>query len=576
MATRTVVVSGSVLTGDVTLSGVTFASSAETIAGTVDNKAITPEGLASAQSTARASELYDTYTSKGTVALTVADSGQTWTLHEEPAGAGATMSIISGALGSADTGGASVAGYVDVDLGAPIKRIGARFFWLNAGTTDGHVAILVWGRSASTLPFPPDSPCHISIGPTGASWGVWQNQAFSSLGTHTYPRPLSTDGTTIYEAEVILDGDTFTVRLPDGHVEVVTDSRINTLAGNYAGFEVFQDAGDHFGRFVQVWADARDVKSYSENPLGALYRSVEDRVSSAMTTTTTATAVGSLSQVALTTGVNNTAYGANTQSALTEGNRNTAVGQTAQLAVTTANDDTAVGYNSQSAVTTGIQNTAVGASSQLSLTTGANNVGVGMNAARLLTTGSSHTVVGAFAGYSPGGVLANALTTAQRHTSVGVESGLGSTAQDNDITTIGYRAIGTGLGATSLGSGANAAHAGAVALGKDTTTTAADQVEIGARHIEMSDLAADPAAGAANSGRVYLKDNGSGTSVAAVRFNTGAVRIIAREAPQTGYTTFSNLATDRTCDANATTVEELADILGTLIEDLKANGIISA
>lgn len=45
---------------------------------------------------------------------------------------------------------------------------------------------------------------------------------------------------------------------------------------------------------------------------------------------------------------------------------------------------------------------------------------------------------------------------------------------------------------------------------------------------------------------------------------------------QTGYTTFSNLSTDRTCDANATTTEELADILGTLIEDLKALGLIAA
>ena len=43
-----------------------------------------------------------------------------------------------------------------------------------------------------------------------------------------------------------------------------------------------------------------------------------------------------------------------------------------------------------------------------------------------------------------------------------------------------------------------------------------------------------------------------------------------------GYTTFSNLTTDRTCDADATTVAELADILGTLIEDLKSAGIISA
>lgn len=47
-------------------------------------------------------------------------------------------------------------------------------------------------------------------------------------------------------------------------------------------------------------------------------------------------------------------------------------------------------------------------------------------------------------------------------------------------------------------------------------------------------------------------------------------------AQTTGYTTFSNLSTDRTLDADSTTTEEVADVLGTLIEDLKATGIISA
>lgn len=45
---------------------------------------------------------------------------------------------------------------------------------------------------------------------------------------------------------------------------------------------------------------------------------------------------------------------------------------------------------------------------------------------------------------------------------------------------------------------------------------------------------------------------------------------------QTGYTTFTNLTTDRTCDADNTTVAELADILGTLIVDLKTKGIIAS
>jgi hypothetical protein len=72
-------------------------------------------------------------------------------------------------------------------------------------------------------------------------------------------------------------------------------------------------------------------------------------------------------------------------------------------------------------------------------------------------------------------------------------------------------------------------------------------------------------------------ENSSGTARFVVRddggysFAGGTVGLA-----QTGYTTFTNLTTDRTCDANATTVEELADILGTLIVDLKTKGIISA
>ena len=44
----------------------------------------------------------------------------------------------------------------------------------------------------------------------------------------------------------------------------------------------------------------------------------------------------------------------------------------------------------------------------------------------------------------------------------------------------------------------------------------------------------------------------------------------------TGWTAFSNLITDRTCDADTVTVAELADIVGTLIEDIKTTGLLAA
>ena len=42
-----------------------------------------------------------------------------------------------------------------------------------------------------------------------------------------------------------------------------------------------------------------------------------------------------------------------------------------------------------------------------------------------------------------------------------------------------------------------------------------------------------------------------------------------------GTYTITNGTTDRTYDANATTVEELADVLYTLISDLKARGLVA-
>jgi hypothetical protein len=42
----------------------------------------------------------------------------------------------------------------------------------------------------------------------------------------------------------------------------------------------------------------------------------------------------------------------------------------------------------------------------------------------------------------------------------------------------------------------------------------------------------------------------------------------------TAWGTISNVTTDRAYDANATSLDELADALGTLVSDLKAKGVI--
>lgn len=60
-----------------------------------------------------------------------------------------------------------------------------------------------------------------------------------------------------------------------------------------------------------------------------------------------------------------------------------------------------------------------------------------------------------------------------------------------------------------------------------------------------------------------------------VEFGTSSGLGLSPSVPS-GYSTFANLSTDKTCDVNSTNTTELANILGTLIEDLKSRGIISS
>ncbi len=84
----------------------------------------------------------------------------------------------------------------------------------------------------------------------------------------------------------------------------------------------------------------------------------------------------------------------------------------------------------------------------------------------------------------------------------------------------------------------------------------------------------DPAV-AGNQFSMFATDaNGAGTSSPHFKTEDGDIIILQKTA--TGYTTFANLSTVRTLDADATTLDEVADALGTLIEDLKNTNLISA
>lgn len=192
------------------------------------------------------------------------------------------------------------------------------------------------------------------------------------------------------------------------------------------------------------------------------------------------TAVGlSASRNANTNSSDNVAVGAYAlTTAGANSSQNVAIGYQALKTANPANGNVAVGYNALQAMTTGSNNLAVGTSALSALTTGAVNAVVGNNAGLLLTTGTHNVALGVSA-------LTNT-TTGSRQVAVGSSTGQSTATQRNDSIAVGYDAKFDADNACSLGSTAQALHAGSTALGQGTVTTAADQVMIGARDLEIT------------------------------------------------------------------------------------------
>jgi len=78
--------------------------------------------------------------------------------------------------------------------------------------------------------------------------------------------------------------------------------------------------------------------------------------------------------------------------------------------------------------------------------------------------------------------------------------------------------------------------------------------------------------GGALKGDTYF-DDGTNFAAGLWQYTTAWERVITQVAAPSAYT-LTNVTTDRSYDANATTIDELADALGTLIADLQARGMV--
>ena len=188
-------------------------------------------------------------------------------------------------------------------------------------------------------------------------------------------------------------------------------------------------------------------------------------------------AIGSTAMAGMSTGNRNVVIGYHAGELATAGDDNILIGQTAGQNQTTANANIAIGSGALQANLTGLYNTAVGIAA-VNAATSTHNTAIGYQAGVAVTTGGGNTALGAFA---LGGV-----TTGGANVSIGRESGTSLGTLVNAVI-IGFQAAVQANEGVALGKGASVAsgHAGSVALGWNSVTTAGNQVEVGARHVEL-------------------------------------------------------------------------------------------
>lgn len=233
-------------------------------------------------------------------------------------------------------------------------------------------------------------------------------------------------------------------------------------------------------------------------------------------------------------GYYNTGVGFETLIENTTGYYNTALGYGCLRNNTTGNFNFAIGTFSLEFTTIGNYNTAIGNGSLNRNNEGDHNVGCGSFTGFHNLTGDYNTFVGNFAGagvYLSSDIIGNV--------ACGFRAGFNLQTGANYNTLIGYQA-------------------------GDAISTGSYNIAIG-YNIDVVSPTSDY--------QVTIGDIIKGEYGATKKLGFFGTTPVEQPA---GYTAFTNLNTDKTCDADATSVEELADILGTLIEDLKTMGIIKS
>jgi len=219
-------------------------------------------GLAGTYAARRASLIYDPTAKPNGAIGAAADTGQALTAFVESAVNPAPLSISGGAIVTTTPGtGTNAAGYLQANMGARVRRFGAMVSWPTSAL--GVAAFVIpsapWSDGALA-----NAGFHMSINGNG----IWTLIRYSSGGnttlasSSTHGRFTTVWGTGYVPFDFWLDPDNnrCVIIWPDGTTTTVVNAYLGSDTGNYAVWELFENAGtDVPASFGTLWADTAPV-----------------------------------------------------------------------------------------------------------------------------------------------------------------------------------------------------------------------------------------------------------------------------------------------------------------------------
>jgi hypothetical protein len=140
------------------------------------------------------------------------------------------------------------AAYVMQQPPGALRRIGA-VFGVDPGSTAGSLGVIFW---TSTERF--SGPLHLAIGSERWIASTAENESLTEIGSGALSTPLPLDGRPS-RVEVVLDGDTMAITLPDGSVVRPHGTDVARLPAAVACWEFYRDApGGSAVRLYETWA----------------------------------------------------------------------------------------------------------------------------------------------------------------------------------------------------------------------------------------------------------------------------------------------------------------------------------